>query len=249
MSGMSMLRPGLHVVRHDADHLQVGIDPPWRVVLPDQPDVRRVLAALRAGETPVPTTDAAHRALQSLARAGMLVDPPAAGGGRAVAVRAAADLRDEVVRVVRTAGCDPDPDAPVALVVAGGELARPDVDAELRDGRAHLPVSAGAHGWTIGPFVVPGVSACLRCVDAHRGEQDPRRGLVVDQLAGLPAAPDDPVLCALVLSWAVRDLLTHLDGGRPSTWSSTVDIGADLRPRHRSWARHPHCGCSWLQAA
>ena len=73
-------------------------------------------------------------------------------------------------------------------------------NSHLREGRAHLPLAAGPRGWTIGPFVVPGASACLRCVDAHRGEHDPRRALVVDQLAGLPSAPDDPVLAALALA-------------------------------------------------
>ena len=46
------LRPGWHVVRRDADTLQIGIDPPHRVVLSDSPGVRAVLAALRGGRRP-----------------------------------------------------------------------------------------------------------------------------------------------------------------------------------------------------
>lgn len=241
---MTVLRPGLHVVRRDDHHLQVGVDPPWRVVLPDEPGVRRMLGALAAGRPAAPETDVEHRALQALSRAGVL-DEQRRPQQRTVAVHATGDVGDEVVRLLRASGCEVDGEAPVALVLSPGEVARADVDAHLRDGRPHLVVAAGARGWTLGPFVVPGEVACLRCVDAHRGEQDPRRALVVEQLAGLPAAPDDPALAAVAVAWAVRDLLTHLDGGRPSTWSATVDLGPDLRPHRRTWSRHPHCGCSW----
>lgn len=240
---MTVLRPGLHVVRRDDRHLQVGVDPPWRVVLPDEPGVRRLLGDLADGRPAAPETDAEHRALLALARAGMLADP-APPVRRTVAVQASGDVADQAVRVLRAAGCEVG-DGPVALVLSPGEVARSDADAHLRDGRPHLLVAAGARGWTLGPFVVPGAGACLRCVDAHRGEQDPRRALVVDQLAGLASAPDDPALASVAVAWAVRDVLTHLDGGQPSTWSATIELGPDLRPHRRTWTRHPHCGCSW----
>lgn len=243
------LRPGLHVVRRDDHHVQVGVDPPWRVVAPDEPEVRRLLADLAVGRPVAPASAAAHRTLLALDRAGMLVDGPGTSTARSprrtVLVHVGPEMRQDVLRVVRSAGCEPDDDGDVALVVAPGEVPRSDLDPYLREGRPHLPLAAGPRGWTVGPFVVPGVSACLRCVDAHRGELDPRRALVVDQLAGRPSGPDDPVLAALALSWAVRDVLTHLDGGVPSTWSATVEVGPDLHPVRRSWTRHPYCGCSW----
>lgn len=247
---MTVLRPGLHVVRRDDHHLQVGVDPPWRVVAPDEPEVRRLLADLAAGRPAAPATPAAHRTLLALSQAGMLVDPAVRAVDRTVAVQAGGEVREEVVRTLRAAGCEPatvDEAAgdTVALVVAAGELSRPDLDPHVREGRAHLAVAAGPRGWTVGPFVLPGASACLRCVDAHRGEHDPRRALVVDQLAGRSTAPDDPVLACLALAWAVRDVQTHLDGGLPSTWSATIDLAADLQPVRRRWGRHPHCGCSW----
>jgi hypothetical protein len=240
---MTALRPGLHVVRRDDDHLQVGVDPPWRVVVPDRPGVRRLLGGLAAGRCPEPATEDEHRALLALTRAGLLVEA-AAPARHTVALHATGAAGDEATRALRAAGCRIG-DGPVALVVAAGEIARGDADAHVSDGRAHLLVSAGVHGWTVGPFVVPGASACLRCVDAHRGELDPRRALVVEQLAGLPAAPDDPALATLAIAWAVRDVLTHLAGDRPSTWSATVELGPDLRPHRRTWSRHPHCGCAW----
>jgi hypothetical protein len=61
-------------------------------------------------------------------------------------------------------------------------------------------------------------------------------------------APDvtDPVLAAVALAWAVRDVVAHLDGRRPSTWSRTLFL--DPEPSHRreeDWTRHPECGCCW----
>ena len=236
---MSLL-PGLHVVRRDDHHLQVGVDPPRRAVLPDQPDVRRLLADLATGRTPEPATPAGRRALADLAEAGLLAGPVARGG--AVALTRGAG---EVERLLRESGCTLDPAARVALLAVAGEVPRPDADDEVRAGRPHLVLGAHTHGWTVGPFVVPGRTACLRCVDAHLGEQDPRRALVVEQLAGRPAAPADPALATLAAAWAVRDALTFLGGGEPATWSATVELGPELPPRRRTWARHPHCGCSW----
>ena len=82
--------------------------------------------------------------------------------------------------------------AEVTLVLADGEPRRDDVDGHVRDGRAHLVVAATAYGFTIGPFVLPGATACLRCVDAHLGQHDPRRAVVLEQVGGLPDGPRGP---------------------------------------------------------
>lgn len=237
---MASLRPGLHVTRRDDHHLQVGVDPPWRAVLPDHPDVRRLLGDLAEGRSPAPASAPAQRALADLAAAGLLAEPEAPT--RAVALGTGVP---EVERLLRAAGCPVDPGAGVALLAVAGEVPRADADAEVHAGRPHLVLAAHAHGWTVGPFVVPGRTACLRCVDAHRGQHDPRRALVIEQLAGRPAAPEDPTLATLAAAWAVRDLLTFADGGEPGTWSATVELGPALPPRRRTWERHPHCGCAW----
>ncbi|GAB2444458.1 hypothetical protein GCM10027062_25310 [Nocardioides hungaricus] len=237
------LLPGLHVTRRDDRHLQVGVDPPWRAVLPDHPDVRRLLDDLAAGRSPTPTSPPARRALADLTSAGLLVAPPRPRG----AVTLVGSGAPEVERLLRESGCTVGPGAEVAVLAVAGEVPRSDADAEACAGRPHLVLGAHAHGWTVGPFVVPGRTACLRCVDAHHGEQDPRRALVVEQLAGLPAAPADPALATMAAAWTVRDLLTFLDGGEPATWSATVELGPALPPRRRAWERHPHCGCSWAQ--
>lgn len=244
---MSLLRPGLHVLRRDDRHLQVGLDPPWRLVVADEPDVRGVLADLEAGEPPAPRTAAGHRVLQELGEAGMLRDAVAPSGR--VHVAGDDDPAAEARRLLSAAGVAVAGRGPagadVALVLAAGEPARESLDDHLRAGRPHLVVAAGAGGYRIGPFVVPGTTACLRCVDAHLGEHDPRRAVVVEQLAGLVAAPDDPLLATVAIAWAVRDVLRYLAGELPTAWSATVDLGGADGAQRRAWSRHPYCGCSW----
>jgi hypothetical protein len=244
---MSLLRTGLHVVRRDDRHLQIGLDPPWRLVVPDVPDVQGVLDDLVAGRPPRPETDAGHRVLLDLDRADMLRPEPQPARSSAVAVAGAARPAAEAERVLRAAGVVPVAThlADLTVVVAAGEPPRDLVDDHLRAGRPHLLVAAGPRGYRVGPFVVPGVTACLRCVDAHLAERDPRRGVVVEQLVGRTAAPDEPTLEALAVTWAVRDAVRYLAGSCPSTWSATVELDVELDPRRREWTRHPHCGCAW----
>jgi hypothetical protein len=88
------------------------------------------------------------------------------------------------------------------------------------------------------------VSACQRCVDAAEAVHDPRRTLVVEQLAALPTPALDPAVVAIGLAWAAREAAAYVAGARPPTWSGTVDLGG-AEPVVRSWQRHPHCGCAW----
>ena len=247
---MSLLRPGLHVVRRDDRHLQIGLDPPWRLVVPDEPDVHRLLADLAAGREPDPSTASAHRVLHDLRVAGLLRTGPAPDRVGRVAVLGAAAAVEDATRLLAAAGveasaAEPDPD--LVLLLAAGEPRREGLDDHMRAGRPHLVVTAGAAGYRVGPFVLPGATACLRCVDAHLGEQDPRRAVVVEQLADRPAGPDDPTLAALATAWAVRDVLRYLSGERPASWSATVELDLEAEPRCRPWPRHPYCGCAWAQ--
>lgn len=114
------------------------------------------------------------------------------------------------------------------------------------DSRPHLAVVAVPDAVRVGPFVVPGLTACLRCVRAWSDAPD-HPGRLADR--PLTAGPGvDAGLLAVALGWAARDVATWLDGGTPSTWSATATVGVDLDPELRSWPRHPHCGCSWGEA-
>ena len=171
-----------------------------------------------------------------------------------VVVWASPEVREPAVRLLRQAGVavgEPGPSgrgADAWLVASDGELDRGALDDLVRDGTPHLAMSSAMGAVRLGPFVVPGTTACLRCVDAGLAESDPRRALVVEQTTlrpGVPGPPQDPALTQLAVGWAVRDLLRYLEGDPPSTWSTTVDLGPTDLPAARPWPRHPHCGCAW----
>lgn len=247
-----VLHPGVPVVRRDDRHLQVGIDPPRCVVLPDEPEVRRVLDRLRSGDAPAPETEAGARALDRLVRAGLLDDLDARERGRAaratvsVGIDGPSDLDRNVAERLRdvdlAVAADPD-HASVVLVLRDGPVPRRQLDRCVRDGTPHLVVAAEAGAVTVGPFVEPGRTACQRCVDAHVGQADPRRALLLEQARA--SVPREPALHAVALAWAVSDLLTWAEGRVPSTWSATVRLDAGLDVRRTPWTRHPGCGCAW----
>jgi hypothetical protein len=267
--GRPLLRPGWHAARFDDQHLQVGLDAPARAVLADSPEVRRLLSVLADPDAAweAPTSLPARRALDRLGRAGLLVAVPgsplearlAAEHGPSASARVAARraarvgveappvLAETLTSSLRAEGIQPVTAAAGVTLVAGlGPVRRGRLDALLQDGRAHLVVSGAPTGWEVGPFVVPGRTACLRCVDAARAETDPRRAVVADQLAraSLPTAVS-PTLQAAALAIAVRQVVAYVDGEVPATWSASLLLrGADA-PLVQEWSRHPLCGCAW----
>jgi len=136
------------------------------------------------------------------------------------------------------------------VVLREGQPHRSEVDTLTQQDRPHLLVHGELDHVVLGPFVAPGRTACLRCLDAHLADLDPRRPLVLEQQTDVTApVPLDPVLWQLALAWAVRDVLRWVDGERPSTWSATVRLGPDPSPQRQEWLRHPRCGCGWAELA
>jgi bacteriocin biosynthesis cyclodehydratase domain-containing protein len=140
------------------------------------------------------------------------------------------------------------------VLVGVGEPDRDLLDDWTRRGTPYLLVRLTEGRAVVGPFVLPGTTACLRCVDAHHTDLDPAWPLLVRQYASAAAhdradgapEPVDPLLATLALAWAARDLASYVDGGLPSTWSSTVTLHPRLsRLETRAWLRHPACGCCW----
>jgi hypothetical protein len=243
------LRPGLRVVRRDDRHLQLGLDPPHRLVLPDRPGLREALTRLdrQPPSELLPVVD-------QLVRDGWVVDAEVrrrdagATTSRPVAVTVDAVLEDAVLRACAAAHLVHTATAPITLVATAGEPRREVSDVLVRDDTPHLWLAVLPGSVRIGPYVEPGRTACLRCVDAHLGDVDPRRATVLHQLDELPVTPDadpDPCLVRLATAWAVRDLVRRLDGHPPSLTSATVTVSEDLEVTRREWLRHPHCGCAW----
>lgn len=254
MSTRYRIRPGYVAVRRDESRLQIGIDPPRRVILQDGVEVRRLLTDLAAGLAVEPDHLPGRHAMQQLRNAGLLMDtagsepplpldldgPPAL----AAAARALAGPAPTPAPTPAPAPGGTTDDVALVVLLSEGPLDRERTDELVRDGRAHLVVESGPDTWTVGPLVVPGVTACVRCVDATLAEEDDRRAMVVNQLVG-NEVPNDALLPSLALSWAVRDARAYLAGRTPATWSASVVLGRDEEPTIRPWRRHPYCGCAW----
>ncbi|MGH3445703.1 MAG: TOMM precursor leader peptide-binding protein [Nocardioidaceae bacterium] len=269
-----MLRPGTHLLTRAGGRLQAGLDPRTAVVVDDTAAVRTA-ARLLSGCADI--SEYPDRALLDLLDAhGHLVDEQHVTGpgdtsrprrDRAVEIRGFGHpdgdpARAHLHELLEQAGLrvrGPRSQEPRAIALVGvGEPSRDVVDEWTRTPTPYLVVRLTEGNALLGPFVVAGSTACLRCIDAHHTDTDPSWPLLIEQYAqacrrdradGAPE-PVDPLLAALAVAWAARDLATFLAGGRPATWSTTFRIDAGTGDIDaRSWLRHPHCGCCWGPAS
>lgn len=115
----------------------------------------------------------------------------------------------------------------------------------MRADQPHLFIRAGSGGVVVGPLVVPGQTACLRCTDVARRDADPAWPRLLPQLARARARVA-PVLASWAGGVATAQALAFLHGSVPETYGATIDLSAsDYLTRRRSWAMHPGCGCGW----
>jgi bacteriocin biosynthesis cyclodehydratase domain-containing protein len=259
--------PGLVLLRRGRAEWQLGLDPSAAVRVPAAPDGSAPRAedlrtdpraaalvvtappqagAVPAGEAAAVLQRGPHRAgerlrLRGAARVEVHDD---------LGLDAAALLRDAGIAVVdQTSGGPPD----VVLALCDREVDREVLDPLVRHGIPHLVVRLVDGAVTLGPFVVPGRTACLRCIDEHLAVGDPAHHSLVAQHARRSGAtfdgarPRDQALLTMATAWAVRDVLTHVEGDRPTTWSATVRLEQGLAAvTDVHWLRHPECGCFWL---
>jgi bacteriocin biosynthesis cyclodehydratase domain-containing protein len=141
-----------------------------------------------------------------------------------------------------------------AVLVTVGEPAREETDDWMRDGTPHLLLRLTESHAVVGPFVRPGQSACLRCIDAHHADVDPAWPLLVAQYASAVTReredtvpePVDAVLATLAAAWAAREMVSYAEGREPATTSATIRLDPHLTALEtQTWPRHPACGCSW----
>lgn len=112
----------------------------------------------------------------------------------------------------------------------------------------HLYVDVCETTATIGPLVLPGETACLRCLQLHRGDRDSGWPMVAAQLAARGHRVDP---CALALATVAAALATtHVlswidDPALPvASADGVAEFGLhDGRLRRRSVTAHPACGC------
>jgi bacteriocin biosynthesis cyclodehydratase domain-containing protein len=118
----------------------------------------------------------------------------------------------------------------------------------VRERIPHLAVGAAEAVGVVGPFVSPGRSACLRCLDLRRAERDPAWPLILAQLAGARLEPQacDTVLAAAAGALAAAQVLLFIDTGRPgaAVTNGTLELAVpDWQWRRRTWPPHARCTC------
>ncbi|WP_203567014.1 hypothetical protein [Aestuariimicrobium ganziense] len=165
---------------------------------------------------------------------------------------------DDLRRDLLAAGADParvvaqghwselGADAPVDLVVVAERQVEADraiTDHLVRTCLPHLVVTAHRDRATVGPFVLPGGSACVGCLDRHHSDRDPHWWAVVAALARRPARPADTTVAwiqATVASW-LHTLARDDDCfGR----GEVVQLQLGRGPASTVlWPPHPQCSC------
>jgi bacteriocin biosynthesis cyclodehydratase domain-containing protein len=109
----------------------------------------------------------------------------------------------------------------------------------------HLAASASEAIGVVGPLVVPGRSACLRCLDLARAEGDPAWPVILAQLASQPGAEPlacDTVLATMVAAQATAQALAFIDQGAQATAVTGGTLELVLpgwQWRRRTWPPHP----------
>jgi bacteriocin biosynthesis cyclodehydratase domain-containing protein len=288
-----ILLPGTHVLRRDADTLQVGLDPAERILLRDTPRHRRLVVQppvgeslallegallpddrdLRASLPPADDDDPdsvwarhslASRARQQASQRGArLVAEDTIVLVRAYGAAPAEQLAGDVRRLVRRTGLpapsqrrsgprrEPAP-RELHVVVAVGEPPREPLDRLVDAGFPHVLLRFVEGRAIVGPLVTPRVTACVRCLDLHRTENDRGWPLLLEQYTrlsrhdrvdGVPE-PVDAATAAAAAAWVVRDAAAYLTGGSPITWSSTLTMSPDLVELVlQEWPQRPDCAC------
>lgn len=267
---------GALTVAHDQRRVRLHGDAPTRGLLErladegaapprptDPPEVCRAWARLREAGLLMGVATLAEARLAARGRSTALADATALAHGdeatgalrgrlaAAVVVRGSAELAPAATAAVVAAGLRVSgPRARGALhLVLADVVPDPRVVAPLmHSGTPHLLVVRDVSGVTVGPFVVPGHTACTGCLDATRADRDPDHGVLALLRARRlrrDVLPHDPAVWALALAEAARDITVWASGEQPRSWSSLRTWAHAGGEERQALRRHPRCGCAW----
>ncbi len=260
---LALTRPLCVLWRTDG-RLQLGLDADTALVLADAPPgIDAVLRALRIPRTPlevarlVPMVPRAilDRVLGTLVASGHLTER-VAGRPPVVSVLGDGPIAAAVVDLLERDGHDvrasvrATTDA-CGVVVACPATAEPD-RVLTRDltaaGLPHLVARAEPERAVVGPFVVPGRSACVACTDLVRREFDPDWPHLLAQLCRSIHVPG-PLQTAWAAALASTQVAAWHASGEPEAAGATLELDAHTGALGaRRWPRHPDCGCQLAAA-
>jgi bacteriocin biosynthesis cyclodehydratase domain-containing protein len=110
----------------------------------------------------------------------------------------------------------------------------------------HLAVRAAEAIGVVGPLVVPGKSACLRCIDMTKAAADPAWPRILAQSQQATPHACDTVLAAATSALASAQALAFIDGAgpEPAAANGTLELVLpNWEWRRRTWRAQPACNC------
>lgn len=118
--------------------------------------------------------------------------------------------------------------------------------AHLAAGTPQLSVVVREASVLVGPLVLPGRTACLRCLDLHRADADPGWPTVAAQLCARAgrATPEETLLAAVGAAQAAAAAVAFVDARAGLERRHLVVALPDLLPRVVEVPVHPDCGCT-----
>lgn len=136
------------------------------------------------------------------------------------------------------------PDA-APVVVLAEHVVQPRRAAMLMAGDIpHLPIVFTGTGAEVGPYVLPGRTACLACLAAARRDEDPSWPLVASQLVGRAIEDVDPSVASEAGIVAAR-LISGSERGEAT--SSLILRAGSLHRTSREHRPHADCRCRSLE--
>lgn len=252
---MLRIDPAARPLWRTPDSVQFGTDPVVAVLDPVPPGADRVLGALVDGVDDAGLRTAAQRArvtggaLHHLLRAvapALLPETAPVPAALAVAIDAPADLAALLGGLldlpVGTAADDAD-----LVLVAAHHLVPPAATVRhLQRDVPHLAVVFGDQAVTIGPFVRPGATPCLRCAEEHRLDAPERRAVAAQLLRRSDSLTARSVTMRLQAAVLVAETVTAMRSGRRGDLDGVeLRLAPDgsVSRRPRPW--HERCSCRW----
>lgn len=257
------LDPHLPVVWRTPTSLQFGVTRPPVSLDTVTVATEKLIAALSVGVShsglsmigrSAGASDAEIEALLTLL-APVLVSPPresqasvvVAGTGR-LADRVAAVLAEARIRVVvaRTVAEAERASGSLAIIVGHFVLDPGFNGLWLRRDLPHLPVVLGDSSVAIGPFIEPGSTACLYCLQRHANDADAAWPAIASQLWGRRSPLDTELVTSEVAAIVARLVLAQVRGEAGVASDQLIVDPVSGERSHRQYAVHPACGCREL---
>lgn len=113
---------------------------------------------------------------------------------------------------------------------------------------AHLAIGFDNDGTSISPLVVPGISACLMCLEQQRVDQDAAWPVIASQLVHSKRSTNDSGSTMFAAGLAIQKLLARIDGFGDFSLNQDERSGFRLDAKtgqvtEFTWPIRPGCGC------